>query len=333
MKAPAVSVVVPTYNRGRFLPDAIRSVQAQTLADWELIIVDDGSTDETRDVLAPFLAADSRLSFVSNAGASGPGGARNTGIRAAKADAIAFLDSDDRWFPAKLACFRDALSSDAILVASDYVILGDEPDPGTMKSFLLGTMAPWWERYPAAAAIIPCTGIRDDIQRITAPDLMLSMTIAGFLWIHTSSVMVRREPLMRAGLFDERLQRTEDIDLWLKLSKLGRFIYLDEVLATYDATGREGAASDRYGSQAPDRRHSAYSESHHHLDLLRRIGRDYPLSTAQQTLLRLRLTEHHRRCARAAWQDRRMAGLAHIPPLLVAGAVAHVRRAMARLGS
>ena len=183
--------------------------------------------------------------MVSNAGRIGPAGARNTGIRASQAEAIAFLDSDDTWEPRTLETFLNARRRDpqAVLIGSDYKMVDETSgSASTMKSFLFGTMLPWWENYPLAAAVIPLDLMRRDIHVITRPSILLSMTIAGFLSIQTSSAVVRRDAVFAAGLFNERLMRTEDIDLWLKLARLGRFVYLDEVLATYDISGRTNAA-------------------------------------------------------------------------------------------
>lgn len=93
---PEVSVIIPCYNHGHYLPHAVNSVLAQTFTDWEAIIVDDGSTDNTREVAAQF--TDERVRYVhqENRGLSG---ARNTGIRAAQGAYLAFLDADDEWEP------------------------------------------------------------------------------------------------------------------------------------------------------------------------------------------------------------------------------------------
>lgn len=329
MRPPPVSVVLPTYNRATLLPGAVCSIQSQSLADWELIVVDDGSTDNTNDVLRSIAAADRRVRIISNPGPSGPGGARNAGFRVANAPAVAFLDSDDRWRPTKLAKFVAELNSDQdiVLVGSDYLMVDRAVAQTTsMKSFLFDTMIAWWENYPLAAAVIPCAFLREDVHAIAAQDHVLSMTIAGFLWIQTSSVIVRRDAAILAGMFDARLQRTEDIDLWLKLSRLGRFAYIDEVLATYDITGRDGALGDRYERHSALRRHTGYTEALHHLRLLRRIKRTYQLSAEQRELLRERLTEHHRRCAKGAWRERRVRGLLHLVPTLASDLEKHGRK-------
>ncbi|TAK34595.1 MAG: glycosyltransferase family 2 protein, partial [Saprospiraceae bacterium] len=97
---PAVSVIIPTYNRAKTIERAIDSVLNQTFSDLELIVVDDCSTDFTVDVIKQY--TDERLIYIRHENNRGEGGARNTGIRNSRAKYIAFLDSDDEWFPNKL---------------------------------------------------------------------------------------------------------------------------------------------------------------------------------------------------------------------------------------
>ncbi len=100
MESPQVSVVIPTYNRARLVARAIRSALAQTFDDFEVIVVDDGSTDDTERVVAGF--DDPRVRYVPHSANGGEAAARNTGVAAARGIYIAFLDSDDEWFPDKL---------------------------------------------------------------------------------------------------------------------------------------------------------------------------------------------------------------------------------------
>jgi teichuronic acid biosynthesis glycosyltransferase TuaG len=99
---PAVSVITPTYNAAAFIADTIRSVQAQTFPDWEMILVDDASTDETAEIVAAFAGTDSRLKLIRLERNSGTGVARDTATNAATGRYIAFLDADDLWKPEKL---------------------------------------------------------------------------------------------------------------------------------------------------------------------------------------------------------------------------------------
>ncbi|MBE6219451.1 MAG: glycosyltransferase family 2 protein [Rikenellaceae bacterium] len=99
---PQVSIITPTYNCARFIEETIKSVQAQTFTDWEMIISDDCSTDNTKEVIAPYLASDSRIKYICNDKNSGAAITRNNALRIASGRWIAFLDSDDLWLPEKL---------------------------------------------------------------------------------------------------------------------------------------------------------------------------------------------------------------------------------------
>lgn len=97
-----VSIITPTYNCARFIEETIRSVQAQTYTQWEMIISDDCSTDNTREVIAPYLASDHRIKYICNERNSGAAVTRNNALKVAQGRWIAFLDSDDLWLPEKL---------------------------------------------------------------------------------------------------------------------------------------------------------------------------------------------------------------------------------------
>src|SRR5262245_2351395 len=106
---PAVSIILPTYNRAKFLPQAFASIYGQTFADWELIVVDDGSTDNSGDLVAR-LGADlgPRLRYIRQEN-KGPNAARITGLAGATGAHVAFFDSDDCWLPHHLKACVDAL--------------------------------------------------------------------------------------------------------------------------------------------------------------------------------------------------------------------------------
>ena len=102
MTSPQVSVIMPAYNSGRYIKDSILSIQTQTYQDWELIVIDDCSTDNTSEIVKNLIREDPRIQLLSTEKNSGSGVARNIGIEAAKGRFIAFCDSDDRWYPDKL---------------------------------------------------------------------------------------------------------------------------------------------------------------------------------------------------------------------------------------
>ena len=99
---PQVSIITPTYNCAKFIVQTIESVQAQTFTDWEMIISDDCSTDDTLKVIEPYLNSDARIKYICNDKNSGAAITRNNALRVAQGRWIAFLDSDDLWMPAKL---------------------------------------------------------------------------------------------------------------------------------------------------------------------------------------------------------------------------------------
>lgn len=185
---PSVSIIVPAYNQSRYLGDAIRSALAQTSADLEVIVVDDGSTDETAAVCRTFTDPRVRYVWQENRGLSA---ARNTGIREARGAFLSFLDSDDQFVPEKLELLLAAFERDAGigLVAGQAVLIDSQ-------GRLLGEV---FER-----------GFPDD-----PTDLLLGNPL------HVGSVLLRREWQERVGLFDEALRSYEDWDMWLRLALAG----------------------------------------------------------------------------------------------------------------
>ena len=99
---PKVSIIIPTFNRGSFLDRTVKSIQSQTIKDWELLVVDDGSTDNTREIVENFIKNDNRIKYFYQKNCGCPSGPRNLGIEKACGEYVAFLDSDDEWLPTKL---------------------------------------------------------------------------------------------------------------------------------------------------------------------------------------------------------------------------------------
>ena len=182
---PAVSVIIPTFNRRRLVEQAIDSVLTQEFGDYELIVVDDGSTDDTAAALAVY-GDRIRVLRQPNRGVSA---ARNTGIRAAKASLIAFLDSDDLWRPAKLTRQTAFLQAhpDALICQTEEI----------------------WIRN--GVRVNPAKKHRKQSGMIFERSLELCL-------VSPSAVMMHRRLLDEVGLFDERLPACEDYDLWLRIS-------------------------------------------------------------------------------------------------------------------
>ena len=202
---PLISIVLPTYNRLRYLPAAIESVVAQTMKNWELIIADDGSGVEVRAYLAT-LATDDRIKVILLPHLGNPGAARNVALRQARGTYVAFLDSDDLWMPTKLEMQLKVLKSlpERQWSYTDFVRVDHS---GASIDF---------ERSPLR---VPYQG------QVFEPLLRLRAGIA------MPTVMATRGLLARAGGFDERLHLHEDYELWLRLALLSPVSRLAEPLA------------------------------------------------------------------------------------------------------
>jgi glycosyltransferase involved in cell wall biosynthesis len=187
--SPLVSVVIPTHNRLNPLREAVESVFSQTYDRWELVIVDDGSTDGTRAYLETL--RDPRVQVILRERCGNAAALRNAGIRAARGAFIAFLDSDDRWVPGKLA--RSVAEADA------------HPESGWVYTAFSYIDEAGSQRSPAAPAAAHRGWILEPLLQGTAK-------------VQTSTVMVRRSVLDAVGTFDEALVRCQDYDLWLRLA-------------------------------------------------------------------------------------------------------------------
>ena len=185
---PTVSVIIATYNYGHYLAGALDSVLAQTFTDWEAIVVDDGSTDPTPEVVRPYLQ-DFRVRYHRTDHLGQPA-AKNAGIRLARAPLIAFLDADDAWLPKKLASQVELFRRDPELgVGYARRLLMDED----------GRLLP----------TAPCELYRGNVLPRIFKDNFVCF----------SSSMVRRAVLDDVGLFDERIPLAIDYDLWLRVAR------------------------------------------------------------------------------------------------------------------
>jgi glycosyltransferase involved in cell wall biosynthesis len=184
MNDPLVSIVIPTFNRASFLPRAIASVEAQTFSDWEIVLVDDGSTDDTVLLMSKYAARPgSRIQYIRQSHA-GVGAARNRGIEAARGRFIAFLDSDDEYLPQKLerqlTLFQ--LRPDLGLVYSDYAFVDVDGQRHESVFNTLGRLAREVPCEEAAPGLYVCQGS------------LFDTLIRGY-FIATIVGMVRREVL------------------------------------------------------------------------------------------------------------------------------------------
>ena len=199
---PSVSVIIPTYNRGHLVERAIESVLTQTFQDLAVFVVDDASEDATGRIVRRF--NDARLTYLRHSVNRGAGAARNTGLREASGEYVAFLDSDDEWLPTKLEkqlhTFQQGPPNLAVVYTGIRFIDLDTGD-------FLGTQAP-----QARGHIL---------------DLLLRTNVVVG---SNSTAMVRRAFLEASGGFDESLPARQDVDLWIRLAKHYSFDYVDEIL-------------------------------------------------------------------------------------------------------
>ena len=202
MTTPVVSVIIPAYNQAHYLTYALCSVLAQTLTEWEAIVVDDGSTDNTRQVVAGFDDARIRYIYQANQGLSG---ARNTGVGAARGQFLAFLDSDDELTPAFLKTCVEALQADRALGAVH-----------TATQFI-----------DQSGNILPHT----DAQALAGDAFKQKLRQGGFF--PPVSVVARIDCVREAGLFDVTLTSLEDWDMWLRLVQRHPMRGLPQPLARY----------------------------------------------------------------------------------------------------
>lgn len=196
-----VTVVIPTYNHASLVVEAVDSVLRQTVVPVEILVVDDGSKDDTRERLAPY-QEHVRYFYQKNEGVSA---ARNLGVRAAQGEFVAFLDSDDVWHPRKLEM--------------QMAVFERHPKLG-----LLGT---GWFDWPGGSFPESANAPPKDVTFVSWPQLVVRN------YLITSSVVVRRNVLAQAGEFDTAMQGPEDRDLWLRIAEIAGVANLEKALTGY----------------------------------------------------------------------------------------------------
>ncbi len=234
---PAVSVIIPAYNVSQYIVEALDSVVAQSISEYEIIVINDGSSDtaDLERVLEPFREHIVYLKQ-ENRGAAA---ARNAGLYVARGEFVAFLDADDSWNPdfleSQLAFIKNNAGCD--LVYADALIFGESPLAG--RTFM---------------DTCPSKG------EVTFESLVTSRCN-----VITSGVIARRQMVLDAGLFDEDLLRAHDFDLWLRMLRCGaRAAYQRRVLLNYRVRP-DSLSGDAV--QRVERELEAYDKIVHHLEL------------------------------------------------------------------
>jgi len=197
-----VSIIIPVYNGEKYISDTIQSVIDQTYKNWELIIVDDGSTDNTAEIVKQF--NDSRISYIkkNNTGVSDT---RNVGAMISKGEILSFLDADDIWLPENLEKKIEKLINEP-----KYVLV-------------TSTMYIWDERHDYKTCETTKINFLDDCEKFRK---LMAITIP------TSAIM-HKEYFFVVGMFDTNISTSADFDLAIRLRELGEFGYLDEPLVLY----------------------------------------------------------------------------------------------------
>ena len=206
---PTVSIIIPAYNVASYIGETLDSVFAQTFADYEVIVINDGSpdTEELERVLAHFI---NRVNYLKqeNRGASA---ARNTGLRAARGEFVAFLDADDLWLPNYLdEQIKFMAERDCDLVCADAEVFSDSSTE--KETYMQSLMA----------------------DELRTGDVTFLGLLSAAQSLITSGVVVRRELVLEVGMFDEALRNSQDFDLWLLLARHGtRMAYQRRTLLRY----------------------------------------------------------------------------------------------------
>lgn len=206
-RQPLVSVIIATYNSDRYLPEALESVFDQSYRNFEIIVVDDGSTDRTRELLAGY-GERIRVLYQSN---RGPSSARNAGIRASRGPYVCFLDADDVWYEDKLLTQVDFMQCNPHigLVFADMAEFGGE---GVQTKSLLSKSI-----------------FKDEIMNwLPISGAAGKLLIENF--VPTSTVMIRRQSSEKAGTFDESLRASEDRELWSRIASHFEILCIPVVL-------------------------------------------------------------------------------------------------------
>lgn len=198
---PSVAVIIPTYNRAHVIGRALRSVLNQTYGNLEVVVVDDGSTDNTRKVVESF--ADPRVCYLRTEVNRGATAARNFGIKYSTAEFIAFQDSDDEWLCEKLekqmAVFAEAGADVGVIYSGFFRVEGKKAT-----------------YYPSDAVARKSGNVLEPLLRGN--------------FVTTQAAVVRRECFRSSGMFDERLPRFQDWELFIRLAKRYEFVCVDEPL-------------------------------------------------------------------------------------------------------
>lgn len=203
---PKISIIMPTFNRARYIAEAIKSVQDQILDKWELIVVDDGSTDDTGIIVQDFSKADHRIQYVRQEKNIGIALTRNRGVSLAQAPYIAMLDSDDKW-----------ISTDKLVKQVSFLEQNE-------KLGIVGTNASFMNENGKVVG---------NNTNFSSEDLGIRKTELYRNILMQSGLLIRKEAILKAGGYDPKFSIFDDHDLWLNIGKDYEFMILPSVDLSY----------------------------------------------------------------------------------------------------
>ena len=205
-----ISAIIPTYNNAAFIKDAVLSIQQQSVPVTEIIIVDDGSTDNTAQVIQSLKG---NIHYIRQQN-QGPSAARNTGIKAAKGDLIAFLDADDQWTTDKLQKQLKALQNSPEL----KLIAGDMSEIDLSNQVLVASVL---NKHHFLEKFVTLNG---------KPIANAFSELLRKNFIPTGTVLIKKDALLEAGLFNENIRYGEDLELWAKIASKHPITCLPDIL-------------------------------------------------------------------------------------------------------
>ena len=224
-----ISIVIPAYNSERFLAQTVESILAQTVSDWRLVIVDDGSTDDTPQIMRRFAEQDARIRALTQPN-GGVASARNRGWQESGTDAeyIIFLDNDDMWEPDALKILRDALDKNPSATAAAGFCRNMDAD----GAFLNDAPTAWQMERTRAGKIEPCAAN----EAITYEVIVCQNPI-----ISPGMVLIRREYLEQIGQWDQSVAPADDWDIWARLTLHGPILTIPRVILRYRMHGNNAS--------------------------------------------------------------------------------------------
>jgi glycosyltransferase involved in cell wall biosynthesis len=289
---PLVTVVVPTYNYGRFIPETLECIRAQTYPKWECIVVDDGSTDDTAEQVSVFMKLDARFKFIHQKNAR-QAAAKNNGLQNSSGKYVQFLDADDLIEREKLAKQVDYLEAhpDVDIVYGSMRYFKSENPTDTLY-WLWGENKPWMPEISGQGKEVLKALVRQNIMVINSP-------------------LIRRSVVEVVGAFDDKLPPAEDWDYWLRCAAANMRFYFDESPGTLALVRWHSLSS----SQDRRKMYDSMRMIREKIDILTRdaeilaLNREHKIEDQQilalETILHGRLADCFREMLRAASLSKR----------------------------